>query len=74
MSQVLVELDIPKDWKQFRLPPALNARLQELLDKQDLEGKLCPAERKEAKALTELVDMLSLMKLRADRAARRNGP
>lgn len=73
MSQVLVELDIPKDWQQFRLPAALDARLQELLDKQDLGAKLSRAERKEAQALTELVDVLSLMKLRAKRAARRKG-
>ena len=74
MSQVIVELDVPKDWRQFKLPTALDARLQELLDRQDTEGKLAPAERREATALTELVDMLSLMKLRAERAARRKGP
>jgi hypothetical protein len=74
MSQVLVELDIPSDWQQFRLPPALNDRLQTLLDRQDRVGKLSQAERKEAQALTELVDMLSLMRLRAQRAARREGP
>jgi hypothetical protein len=74
MSQVLVELDIPGDWLQFRLPAALDDRLQQLLDRQDQEGKLSRAERREAKALTELVDMLSLMKLRAQRAARREGP
>jgi hypothetical protein len=74
MSQVLVELDIPRDWRQFRLPDALDDRLQQLLDRQDQEGKLSRAERREAQALTELVDMLSLMKLRAQRAARREGP
>lgn len=61
---VLVELDLPKDLKRFSLPPALNDRLQELLDRQDLEGKLTRRERREAQALTQLVDMLSLMKLR----------
>ena len=70
MALVLVELQIPEDWRSFRLPPALDARLQQLLDRQDSEGKLNRAERQEAKALTELVDMLSLMKLRAERAAR----
>ena len=72
MSQVLVELDLPADWRQFRLPPALENRLQELLDRQDEAGKLSRAEQREAKALAELVDMLSLMRLRAERAARRN--
>ena len=73
MSQVLIELNIPSDWRQFRLPPALDDRLQKLLDRQDREGHLSRTERKEAQALTELVDMLSLMKLRAQRAGRRQG-
>ena len=64
-QSVLVELELPKDWQSFRLPPALEDRLQELLDRQDEEGKLSPRERREAKALAELVDMLSLMKARA---------
>jgi hypothetical protein len=72
MSQVLLELDLPKDWQEFRLPPALHARLQQLLDQQDRDGKLSRAERQEAQALTELVDMLSLLKIRAEQAARRN--
>lgn len=70
MSQVVIELDLPADWKEFRLPPALNERLQKLLDKQDREGELTRDERREAKAITELVDMLSLMKLRARQAQR----
>jgi hypothetical protein len=71
MSQsVLVEMDLPKDWRTFRLPPALNDRLQELLDRQDQDGKLSPRERREALALTELVDLLSLMRLRSRVAAR----
>jgi len=73
MSQVLVELDVPADWKEFKLPPALDVRLQNLLDKQDQSGKLSRSERREALALTELVEMLSLMKLRAERAESRVG-
>lgn len=71
MSQVTVELDVPGDWRKFRLPSALDARLQELLDRQDNKGKLSRAERREAEALTQLVDMLSLMRLRVERADRR---
>jgi hypothetical protein len=70
-SSILVEVDLPKDWSTFRLPPALHDRLQELLDRQDEEGRLSARERKEAEALTELVDMLSLMKLRAKRTSGR---
>jgi hypothetical protein len=64
-QSVLVELELPKDWRRFRLPPALHERLQELLDRQDRTGKLSQKERREAAALTELVDLLSLMRLRA---------
>lgn len=71
MSQVLIELDLPRDWKEFKLPSALDSRLQSLLDKQDQTGKLSRSERQEAKAIAELVDMLSLMKLRARKAERR---
>ena len=70
MSQVILELDVPRDWRKFRLPAALDNRLQELLDRQDNDGKLTRAERREAEALVELAEMLSLMKLRADRVSR----
>jgi hypothetical protein len=62
---VVVELHLPEDWRWFRLPPALADRLHELLDRQDREGKLSPRERREAQALTELMDTLSLVKARA---------
>ena len=65
---VLVELELPKDWRKFRLPRALHDRLHELLDRQDRDGKLSRLERREATALAELVDMLSLMRLRAELA------
>ena len=73
MASVVLELDLPKDWRSFQMPPALHDRLQELLDRQDSEGTLSRKERREAKALTELVDMHSLMKLRAQNASKRNG-
>ena len=68
MSSVTVELELPQDWKRFQMPVALKARLNSLLDEQDKPGKLSKAEREEAQALTELVDLLSLMKLRTERA------
>ena len=68
MSQsFLVEMTVPDDWKAFRLPNALDERLLELLDRQDSEGKLSARERREATALTELVDMLSLLKARVQK-------
>jgi hypothetical protein len=72
MRSVLVELNLPSDWQSFRMPPALHQRLQDLLDRQDREGRLPARERREAAALTELVDMLMLLKLRAETASRRS--
>jgi hypothetical protein len=69
-QSVFVQLELPQDWRTFRLAPALRDRLQELLDKQDAEGKLPPRERREATALAQLADMLALMKIRAKLAAR----
>ena len=73
MSTVTVELDLPDDWQAFKLPPALNDRLQELLDRQDEQGSLDARDRREAEALRQLVDMLALMKLRAEAAQKRSG-
>ena len=72
-QSVVVELELPKDWREFRLPRALDERLQELLDRQDRTGKLSRKERREATALAELVDLLSLMRLRAKLAANSHG-
>jgi hypothetical protein len=72
MSQsVLVELELPTDWRRFKMPRALHRRLQHLLDQQDERGKLAPTERSEAEALAELADMLTLLKLRAERAVQK---
>ena len=50
----------------MRLPEALQERLRNLLDLQDAQGGLTSQERSEAEALVQLVDMLALMRLRAD--------
>jgi hypothetical protein len=66
---VVIELEMPDDLKQFRLPKGVNVRLQELLDKQSREGKLSPAERREAEGLVDLAEMLSILRLRAESAS-----
>ena len=68
MNSATVELELPQDWKRFQMPAALQARLSSLLDEQDRIGKLGKAEREEARALTELVDFLAPVKLRAERS------
>lgn len=71
MSSVTIEVDLPEDWAHFSLPPALDARLTALLDQQEQARGLSEAEQREADALCELVDMLTLLKLRAERASRK---
>jgi hypothetical protein len=72
MSQTIaIRLEIPDDLARFRLSPALNNRLQELLDRQDSGKRLTAAERREAEGLVDLSEMLSLLRLRVARA--RNG-
>jgi hypothetical protein len=72
MSTVTVELELPEDWQALQLPQALHERLQDLLDRQDEQGSLSSQERREAEALVQLVDMLSLMRLRAEAVQKRS--
>jgi hypothetical protein len=67
-----IHLELPKDWQTLRLPEALQERLQNLLDLQDAQGSLSSQERREAEVLVQLVDMLALMRLRADAAQKRS--
>jgi hypothetical protein len=71
-QSVLVEMTLPRDWQTFRLPPALDDRLHELLDRQDRDGKLSPRERREAAALAGLVDFLALLRAQAGRISSRS--
>jgi hypothetical protein len=65
---VAIDLEILEDICRFRLPRAVDARLQKLLDRQDRGLKLTAHERDEAEGLVELAEMLSLLKLRVERA------
>jgi len=60
--------------QQFKLPEGVNDRLQELLTRQDQTGLLTTSERKEAEGLVELAEMLSLLRLRAQRIWREGQP
>ena len=68
-GSVVIEVELPGDLRQFRFPKALDRRLHDLLDKQDRGDKLTAAERKEAEGLVDVAEMLSLLKLRAERIA-----
>jgi len=62
-----LELDLPGDLGRFRLPEAVAARLQALLDQQESGQPLTPQEREEAEGLVNLSDFLTLLRLRSER-------
>ncbi len=64
---MLDTIEIPRELVQFRLPEAVQARLQYLLDRQDAGYELTLEERSEAEGLVELAEFLSLLDLRAKR-------
>ncbi len=60
-----MQLMIEKELVKFELPPAVQDRLQSLLDRQDSGEELTQAELQEAEGLVELAEFLSLLKLRS---------
>jgi len=74
-QNILIDLEMPEDLEQFKLPKAVDERLQSLLDKQDRGEDLTATERLEAEGLVnlaELLSLLSLLRLRAQRALQLN--
>ena len=61
-----LEVDLPDDLARFRLPEAVAARLQSLLDRQDSGQPLTTQEREEAEGLVDLAEFLTLLRLRAE--------
>ena len=68
---VQIEVEMPGDLARFRLPKGVQKRLQKLLDKQDQGRALSAAEKSEAEGLVDLSEVLSLLRLRAERTRRR---
>ena len=62
-----IEVDLPADLARFQLPAAVAARLQSLLDRQDAGQSLSTPEREEAEGLVNLAELLTLLRLRAER-------
>jgi len=63
-----IEVELPADLARFRLPEAVAARLQTLLDHQDSGQPLTEQERAEAEGLVNLAEFLTLLRLRAERS------
>jgi hypothetical protein len=68
-AQLVLDVELPGDLAKFRLPEALEARLRTLLDQQDAGRPLSEQERGEAEGLVNLSELLSLLRLRAERVA-----
>ena len=62
-----LEVELPADMPGFRLPEAVGARLQPLLDRQESGQPLTSQERDEAEGLVSLAEFLTLLRLRAER-------
>jgi hypothetical protein len=62
-------IEIPLELTRFQLSPAVQSRLQFLLDRQDEGYTLSQAERQEAEGLVELMEFLSLLQLRSTRVS-----
>jgi hypothetical protein len=69
MSAVHLEIEMPEDLARFRLPAAVQQRLQALLDRQEEGVALTAAERAEAEGLVNLAELLSLLRLRVERVS-----
>lgn len=66
---MLDTIELPVNLVRFELPAAVQARLQDLLDRQDAGEPLTESEREEAAGLVELAEFLSLLHLQALRAS-----
>ncbi|MCB1228226.1 MAG: hypothetical protein KDK99_20640 [Verrucomicrobiales bacterium] len=68
-ASIQIDLDLPGDLARFQLPTGVNARLTELLDKQDKGHPLSESEKSEAEGLVDLADTLSYLGLKAANAS-----
>jgi hypothetical protein len=66
---VQINVEMPDDLARFRLPEPVQRRLHRLLDLQDQGTKLSSDEEEEAEALVNVAELLTLLRMRAERAA-----
>jgi hypothetical protein len=63
------QLELPDDLPRFHLPEGVQHRLNSLLDQQDRGEPLTDDERREAEGLVDMAELLSVLRLRAERLA-----
>src|SRR5262249_799583 len=66
---VHIDLEVPTELGRLRVPESVDRGLQTWLDKQDRAQPLTADERAEAEGLVELAELLTLLRLRAERNA-----
>ena len=66
--RIHLEIELPEDSAGLLIPEGVERRMQALLDKQDRGEPLTDDERAEAEGLSDLADLLSLLRLRASGA------
>jgi hypothetical protein len=66
---VAFQLEVPDDLARFSLPEGVQHRLDSLLDRQDRGSPLSADERHEAEGLVNLAELLTVLRLRAERLA-----
>ena len=64
---IQLEVEVPDELARFQLPPGVQHRLHGLLDKQDSGVALTADERREAEGLVDLAELLSVLRMRAER-------
>jgi hypothetical protein len=69
-AKTLFELELPEVLNELRFPKRLDDRLHSLLDKQNEAGQLSADEFEEAEYLVELAQLVSVLRMRAQRAER----
>ena len=70
---VQLEIEMPEDLARLHLPAGVQDRLQALLDKRDDGQSLTGDEQREAEGLVNLAELLTLLRLRAERLGGRAG-
>jgi hypothetical protein len=66
-SSSTISIEWP-DLPRLKLPKAVQDRLQALLDRQSEGAQLTEQEREEAQGLVDVAEMLTLLRMRAERA------
>lgn len=71
MSQtVTLETELPDDITRFHLPRGAHNRLQGSLERQDRGVQLSDVERSDAEGMANLAEVLTLLRMRAERDGR----